>query len=108
MPGTLVVSALPPPPPTTTADFTPTQTATATATATFTPTPTPTANPVVLYGATGTFGVRGILYTLDPATGAVLTTVGPLNDAGGDNYGMTRPPFYPTPWIAFCSTTTTS
>src|SRR2546423_13443013 len=86
MTGTIVVSALPSPSPTATAGFTPTPTATATATATFTPTPTPTANPVVLYAATGTFGVRGILYTLDPATGAVLTTVGPFNDARGQNY----------------------
>src|ERR1043166_10039711 len=43
---------------------------------------------VVLYAASGTFGVQGILYTLDPATGAVLTTVGPLHDAAGNNYGM--------------------
>ena len=41
-----------------------------------------------LYAASGTFGVTGILYTLDPATGAVLTTVGPLNDAAGNNYAM--------------------
>ena len=39
----------------------------------------------VLYVASGTFGVQGILYTLEPATGAVLTTVGPLNDAAGNN-----------------------
>lgn len=43
----------------------------------------------VLYAATGTFGVGGVLYTLDAATGAVLTTVGPLDDADGNNYGMT-------------------
>src|SRR5262249_55579857 len=33
----------------------------------------------LLYAASGTFGVQGILYTLDPATGAVLTTEGPLH-----------------------------
>jgi len=89
------------PTPTPTATFTPTPTATATATATFTPSPTatptqppsptPTATPspaVVLYVATGTFGVQGILFTIDPATGALLTTVGVLHDAAGNNYGM--------------------
>lgn len=42
-----------------------------------------------LYAATGTFGVQGVLYTLDAATGAVLSTVGSLNDAAGKNYGIT-------------------
>ncbi|MEO8044734.1 MAG: hypothetical protein ABI674_07490 [Spartobacteria bacterium] len=42
-----------------------------------------------LYAASGTFGVSGVLYTIDPATGAVLSTVGPLNDAAGKNYGIT-------------------
>ncbi|MGH8094005.1 MAG: hypothetical protein ACREIF_11115 [Chthoniobacterales bacterium] len=41
-----------------------------------------------LYVATGSLGVPGVLYTIDAATGAVLTTVGPLNDASGNNYGM--------------------
>ena len=49
----------------------------------------------VLYAASGTFGVQGILYTLDPATGAVLTTVGPLNDAAGNNYGITGLKYHP-------------
>jgi len=43
----------------------------------------------VLYAASGTFGVHGILYTLDPSTGAVLTTVGPLHDAANNPYGLT-------------------
>jgi DNA-binding beta-propeller fold protein YncE len=43
----------------------------------------------VLYVASGTNGVQGILYTVDPATGTVLTTVGPLHDASGNNYGLT-------------------
>jgi hypothetical protein len=43
----------------------------------------------VLYATSGTFGVQGILYTLDPATGAVLTTVGPLHDVAGNFYGIT-------------------
>jgi hypothetical protein len=42
----------------------------------------------VLYVAKGTFGVQGVLCTIDPASGALLTTVGPLNDALGNNYGM--------------------
>ena len=74
---------------------TPTPTPTPTPTSTRTPTPTPTATPtatpspaVVLYVASGTFGVQGILYTIDPATGALLTTVGALHDAAGNNYGM--------------------
>jgi hypothetical protein len=41
-----------------------------------------------LYVATGTFGGTGILYTIDPTSGALLTTVGPLNDAAGNNYPM--------------------
>jgi hypothetical protein len=49
----------------------------------------------VLYAASGTFGVQGILYTLDAATGAVLTTVGPLNDAAGNNYGMGGLKYHP-------------
>ena len=72
------------------------------------PTPTPTPTPAVLYAAKGTFGVQGILYTLDPATGAVLTTVGPLNDAAGNSYGMTGLRYHPTTGIFYGATTTTS
>ena len=122
MTGTIVVSAPPSPTPTATATATstPTPTATftptptATATATFTPTPTPTETPTptppqaVLYSATGTFGVTGILYTLDPATGTVLTTVGLLNDAAGNNYGMTGLRYHPTTGIFYGATATTS
>lgn len=43
----------------------------------------------VLYAASGTFGIEGILYTVDPATGAILTTVGSLRDAAGNSYGIT-------------------
>jgi hypothetical protein len=57
------------------------------------PTPRPTAT--VLYAASGTFGVNGILYTLDPATGAVVTTVGPLHDAAGNNYHITGLKYHP-------------
>ena len=43
----------------------------------------------MLYTASGTDGVNGTLYTVDPATGAVLTTVGPLHDAANNPYGLT-------------------
>jgi hypothetical protein len=62
----------------------------------------------VLYAATGTFGVQGILYTLDPATGAVLTTVGPLNDAAGNNYGMGGLRYHPTTGIFYGATANAS
>jgi len=53
------------------------------------PRPTPRLIPAVLYVASGTFGINGTLYTIDPATGLVITTVGPLHDAGNHLYGMT-------------------
>ena len=62
----------------------------------------------VLYAAKGTFGIQGILYTLDPATGAVLTTVGPLNDAAGNNYGMGGLRYHPITGILYGATTTSS
>ncbi len=58
----------------------------------------------VLYVASGTFGVQGILYTLEPATGAVLTTVGPLNDAAGNNYGITGLKYHPATGIFYGAT----
>jgi hypothetical protein len=58
----------------------------------------------VLYAAKGTFGVQGVLYTLDPATGAVLTTVGPLQDAAGNNYGMTGLKYHPITGIFYGAT----
>jgi len=64
----------------------------------------------VLYAASGTFGATGILYTLDPATGAVLTTVGNLIDATGNHYGMTGLKYdsTQTPAIFYGATTTSS
>jgi hypothetical protein len=62
----------------------------------------------VLYVAKGTFGVQGVLFTLDPATGAVLTTVGLLNDAAGHNYGMGALKYHPITGIFYGATTTTS
>jgi len=58
----------------------------------------------VLYVAKGTFGVQGVLYTIDPATGAVLTTVGLLNDAAGHNYGMGALKYHPTTGIFYGAT----
>src|SRR5215468_7373429 len=55
----------------------------------------------VLYVAKGTFGVAGILFTIDPATGAVLTTVGPLNDANGNHYGMAGMKYHPITGIFY-------
>jgi hypothetical protein len=43
----------------------------------------------VLYVASGTGGIAGTLYTIDPVTGLVITTVGPLHDAANNLYGMT-------------------
>jgi hypothetical protein len=87
--GTPTPTATASPTPTATATATSTPTPTATATPTPTGTPTPTEPPTPgLYAAKGTFGVQGVLFTLDPATGAVLTTVGSLNDVNGSNYGM--------------------
>ena len=58
----------------------------------------------VLYAASGTFGVQGILYTLDPATGAVLRTVGPLHDAAGNSYGITGLKYHPATGIFYGAT----
>jgi hypothetical protein len=72
------------------------------------PHPTPAPRPAVLYAAKGTFGVQGVLFTLDPATGAVLTTVGPLNDAAGNNYGIGGLKYHPTTGLFYGATTTSS
>jgi hypothetical protein len=58
----------------------------------------------VLYAASGTFGVQGILYTLDPATGGVLTTVGPLHVAAGNSYGMSGLKYHPATGIFYGAT----
>jgi hypothetical protein len=62
----------------------------------------------VLYAARGTFGALGVLYTIDQATGAVLTTVGLLNDVNGNNYGMTGLKYHPITGIFYGATTTSS
>ena len=55
----------------------------------------------MLYVASGTFGVNGILYTINPATGLVVTTVGQLHDASGHLYGMTGLKYHPITGIFF-------
>jgi hypothetical protein len=58
----------------------------------------------VLYAASGTFGNQGTLYTIDPATGVVLTTVGLLHDSAGNSYGMTGLKYHPASGIFYCAT----
>src|SRR5437868_3796700 len=48
----------------------------------------------VLYAATGN-GNLGNLYTLNLATGAVITDIGPLHDSGAGHYGLTGLSFQP-------------
>jgi hypothetical protein len=59
---------------------------------------------VVLYAASGTFGVNGTLYTIDPTTGAVLTTVGLLHDSANHSYGLTGLKYHPTTGILYAAT----
>jgi hypothetical protein len=58
----------------------------------------------VLYTASGTFGTQGTLYTIDPATGAVLTTVGLLHDSANHPYGLTGLKYHPTTGILYAAT----
>jgi hypothetical protein len=56
----------------------------------------------VLYAAIGA-GQPGELYTLNPATGAMLSDIGHLNDAGGTNYGITGLAFSPLTGVLYGS-----
>jgi hypothetical protein len=58
-----------------------------------------------LYAAGGSNGIGGNLYTLNPATGAVLTTVGALHDANNSTYGLTGMAFNPSTGVLFGVTT---
>ncbi|MGI8956780.1 MAG: hypothetical protein ACR2II_07685 [Chthoniobacterales bacterium] len=60
--------------------------------------------PQTLYVATGTLGVQGILYTIDATNGNVLTTVGPLHDVAGANYGMAGMKYDPVNGIFYGAT----
>jgi hypothetical protein len=59
---------------------------------------------VVLYVASGTFGTQGTLYTIDPGTGTVLTTVGLLHDSANNPYGLTGLKYHPTTGIFYAAT----
>jgi hypothetical protein len=56
----------------------------------------------VLYGGTGSNG-PGQLVTLNPNTGAVVSTIGPTNDAGGNNYGLTGMAYNPVNGLLYGS-----
>jgi len=55
-----------------------------------------------LYLATAAGG-SGELYIIDPATGATLKDVGPLNDSSSANYGVTGLAFHPTTGVLYGS-----
>ena len=55
-----------------------------------------------LYVASGQAG-PGELYIIDPATGATITDVGPLNDSTGRNFGMTGLAFDPVSGVLYGS-----
>ena len=59
---------------------------------------------VTLYVASGTFGAQGTLYTIDPATGMVLTTVGLLHDSANNPYGLTGLKYDSTTGILYAAT----
>jgi hypothetical protein len=61
----------------------------------------------VLYGATAGGGA-GELFILDPATGATIQDVGPLNDALGTNYGITGLAFSPVTGLLYGSVANSS
>jgi hypothetical protein len=62
----------------------------------------------ILYGATGSNGVNGELYILNPATGGIVQDVGPLVDAAGNHYGLTGLAFQPGTGILYGSTSSLS
>lgn len=64
---------------------------------------TSAASAATLYGATAA-GATGELYILDSTTGAMITDVGPLNDAGATNYPITGLAFHPGTGVLYGST----
>ena len=58
----------------------------------------------MLYVASGTSSVQGILYTIDPANPATFTEVGLLNDVNGNNYPMTGLKYHPITGIFYGAT----
>ena len=63
---------------------------------------------IQLYAATGFGGSTGELYVLNPADGSVLQDVGPLNDAAGNNYGLTGLRYDPASGLLYGITAGTS
>src|SRR5205814_5822857 len=61
------------------------------------------ARAAILYGATSAGG-PGELFILNPASGAVVTDVGPLNDALTVNYPVTGLAFSPVTGVLYGST----
>src|SRR5437763_1911252 len=59
-------------------------------------------------GQSGAHGGSGELYILDPATGATITDVGPLNDSSARNFGMTGLAFDPVSGVLYGSSTAAS
>src|SRR6188768_3101268 len=57
----------------------------------------------ILYATTAA-GIPGEMYILNPATGATLQDVGPLNDANGLNYGITGLAYNPLNGLLYGST----
>jgi hypothetical protein len=54
--------------------------------------------------ATTAAGAAGELYLLNPATGALVQDIGPLNDGSGTNYPITGLAFHPTTGVLYGST----
>ena len=61
------------------------------------------ARAAVLYASTAA-GDTGQLYTLNPANGAMVQNIGPLNDAAGTNYPITGLAFHPTTGVLYGAT----
>jgi hypothetical protein len=61
------------------------------------------ADAAALYGATSAGG-PGELYLLNPANGAVIQDIGPLNDSLGGNYPITGLAFHPVTGVLYGST----
>ncbi len=58
----------------------------------------------ILYAATGSGGVNGELYILNPADGSVITDVGPLVDSSTNPYGLSGLAFDPSTGVLYGST----
>ncbi len=60
-------------------------------------------NAADLYASSAGQGGTGELYIINPATGATITDVGPLNDSTGRNFGMTGLAFDPVSGVLYGS-----